>query len=110
MSSLLKSFQGIGCWSGVDAVDTSGAIGKVLLIVGVIGVESPVVGTIKVEGIAGCLPLLRRYLIRPDSNSPSKDRCSYISNSVYSVGSSSCSVLKKETVIVVRLSFFTYTL
>ena len=82
-----------------------------LLIVGVIGVGSPVVSVIgEVREVIGCLPLLRKYLIRPDSNSPPEDRCSCILNSVYLAGSSSYSVLKRETTIMVRLSLFTYIL
>ena len=94
----------------VEIIGVKGIIEKVLLITDVIGVKSPVVSAIdKVKKVIGCLLLLRRYLIRPDSNSSLKDRCFCISNSVYLAGFSSYSVLKRETAIIVRLSLFTYT-
>ncbi len=77
---------------GVGRVGTLGTVG---LVVGVVG---------------SLLLLLSIYSIRLESNFPPIAICSLILNSVYSVGSSSYRVLKRDLGTVVCLCFFTYTL
>src|SRR6266702_405782 len=52
---------------------------------------------------------LRRYLIRPELNSPLVAIYSLISSSVHSVGSSSCKVLNSDSGTVAFLCFLTHT-
>ena len=53
---------------------------------------------------------LKRYLICPELNSPPVAICSLILSLVYSVGSSSCSVLKSDCTAIIYLSFLTHIL
>ena len=87
-------------------------VGRTGFIGGIVSRVGFVVGEIEI-GVSMVLVLvklfLRRYLIRPELNSPPVAICSLISSLVHSVGSFSYSVLKSDCGTMTRLSFLTHT-
>src|SRR6266550_4851225 len=97
----------MGGW--LCCADEMGCIGGVVSRVGFVAGEIEI-GVLVVLVLVLILVklFLRRYLIRPELNSPPVAIYSLISSSVYSVRSSSCKVLNSNSRTVAFLCFLTH--